>query len=155
MTTISLPTPAEVSDDTPARGSHADRVAAAFRRLHKAQTELACGTPCSDEADRAEADYRDAVADGTAERFRRLQDLVAGLRLLVGDETGLREVAGRLLAEIAGAAPRDAEAALADLRVACREVRREVAALAVEALVALTRVAALEAVARGRAGVRP
>jgi hypothetical protein len=154
MTTISLPRPAGVADDIPAPGSHADRVAAAFRRLHESQTELACGSPCSEEADRAEAAYRDAVAEGTAEKFARQQHLIAGLRLLAEDETGLREAAGRLLCDVVGSLPKDIESALIDVRDAYRDARREVASLAVEVLDALNRVAALESIARGRAGVR-
>ena len=150
--------PLPASRDADARGRqapHPARVAAAHRRLHEAQVELSTGTPCSAEADGAEAAYRDAVADAFAESAARRQEVIAAFRGFLLDETGDRASLSRVLCDLLDAEPHDTAAALADLAGAVKDARREVASLAVEVLDCLTRTAALESATRAEAGVRP
>ena len=138
-----LPPPAR-PDNSAALPPHPQRVADAYRRLHESQVELATGTACSAGVDRAEAAYRDAVADAVAEDFARQQLLIGTLRLLAGDETGLREVAALVLAEVIGTLPQNTAEVLGDVVRFCKATRRELAALGVEELDSQTRLTAVE-----------
>ena len=122
----------------------AERVAASHRDLHELQVELATGTACSAEVDQAEAAYRDAVADAVADNLARQQSLIGELRLVAGDETGLREIAAHLIAEIIGTLPQNTAEVLGDVVRFCKATRRELAALGVEELDSQTRLAAVE-----------
>ncbi len=122
----------------------ADRVAAAHRNLHESQVELATGTACSAEVDQAAAAYRDAVADSVADNLARQQSLIGELRLVAGDETGLREIAAHLIAEIIGTLPQNTAEVLGDVVRFCKATRRELAALGVEELDSQTRLTAVE-----------
>ena len=125
--------------------SHPRRVAEAHRRHHEAQVGLSCGEPNSLATEEAEAAYREAAADGVAANFTKVQDLVEAMRFVAEDESGLRELAGRYSNEITGAVPAHTFAVLADVIESGRDTRREVVALGVELLDAVTRVAALRA----------
>ena len=138
-----LPPPAR-PDNSAAPPPHPKRVADAHRRLHEAQVELATGTACSAGVDQAEAAYRDAVVDAIAEGFARQQLLIGTFRLLAGDETGLREIAAGILAEIIGILPQNTAEVLGDVIRFCKATGRELAALGVEELDSQTRLAAVE-----------
>ena len=125
-------------------GSAAERVAAAYTRLHESQVELASGTACSAAVDRAEAAYRDAVADAFADAVARQQFLIGTLRLLAGDETGMREIAALVLAEIIGTLPQNTAQVIREVVAYCRAIRRDLAELGVEELDSQTRLTAVE-----------
>ena len=140
-----LPPPARPDNSAaPPTPSYPHRVADAHRRLHESQTDLAFGDPVSLRCDEAEAAYTDAVADATAERFAKIQDFVASLRLVAGDETGLREIVAHLIAEIVGILPQNTAEVLGDVVRFCKATRRELAALGVEELDSQTRITAGE-----------
>ena len=105
------------------------RVADAHEHLHELQTDLAFGDPVSLRCDEAADAYSDAVADATAARFAKIQDLVEAMRLTAEDQTGLRDHARRYSNEITGAVPADTFALLADVIAAVVANRRQVADL--------------------------
>ena len=140
-----LPPPARPDNSgTPPTTSHPQRVADAHRRLHESQVELGTGTACSAEVDQTAAAYRDAVADAVAGNVARQQSLIGELRLVAGDETGLREIAAHLIAEIIGTLPQNTAEVLGDVIWFCRATRRELAALGVEELDSQIRLTAVE-----------
>ena len=114
MTTLLLPA-SPGNRGTPSPASNAKRVAEAHRRLHDAQVDLAHGGGNSLAADEAATEYDRSVADAHAAKTAELQEFVASLRLLAGDDSGLKPIARRLLAEILDAPPSGASNDLADL----------------------------------------
>ena len=135
--------------------SHPERVATAHRRHHEAQVDLACGAGNSLLTDEAEAEYARSVADAAAARLAKVEGFIEVLRLTAGDETGLREIAGRHSNAITGAVPEDMARILGDVILSARDTRRELNAQGIELLDAVNGVSALRAeVAKLQAAVK-